>query len=96
MATARLFPTELISDKGRDWYARLRPEVEPAHQGAYIAIEVETGDFAVAGSSGDAMRELYRRHPGASFYIRRVGDIAEPELASRLFAGGIATAPERK
>lgn len=74
--------------------ARLKELLEPKDDGQFVAIHVDTEDYAVAPSSGRAMRALLQRHPvDGRMVIRKIGP--EPEygllsrmIASELLAGG--------
>ena len=68
-------PTAEIARLGKEIYERdIRPKVEDGHHGEYVAIDVETGDWAVAGSDGEALERLRARRPGAvDVLMERVG-----------------------
>lgn len=66
--------------------AHLRAILEPAHDKEFVAIHPDTGDYAVARWSGDAMRALRARHPEGSMWIRKIGSEPEYGLAARLLA----------
>ena len=51
----------------------IRPKVEAAHFGEVIAIDVDSGDYAVAGTARSAARGLRERRPDASVWLMRVG-----------------------
>jgi hypothetical protein len=63
-----------VATRGLEIYDRdLRPLLEPAHNGAQIAIHVEDGDYALGESMADAIQELAKRHPDAVFCLLEVG-----------------------
>ena len=75
---------EEIGHLGDEMYERnIRPKVEAAHFGEVIAIDVDSGDYAVADTARSAARGLRERHPDASVWLMRVG---YPTL--RCFGGG--------
>jgi hypothetical protein len=78
-----------LSKRGLELYdSKLRDILEPAQNNRYVAIHVPTGDFAVADSSGDAMREILKRHaPDGQLVIRRIGPEPDYGMAARVFAG---------
>ncbi len=85
-------PTDELSDLARRGLAiydeQLRPLLEPKHNNQYVAIHVPTADFAVARSSGDAMRDVLRRHaPDGQLVVRKVGPEPDYGLAARVLAG---------
>lgn len=60
---------------GREIYERdIRPRVEADHVGEYVAIDVETGDWTIAGSESGVVDRLRAQHPGAvDVLVERVG-----------------------
>lgn len=79
---------EAFSQHGLAFYnEKLRSRLEPEHNNEYVAIHVDSGDYALGASSGDAMRAMRQRQATGRLVILHIG--AEPEwgLASRLFAG---------
>ena len=73
MATRR--PAEEIARLGDRIYERdIRREVEDAHDGEFVAIDVESGSWALAGSELDAAQRLQERQPDAiNVWLLRVG-----------------------
>lgn len=67
--------------------AKLKPLLEPRDDGKFVAIHVDTEDYAVASSSGQAMRVLLRRHPvDGRMIIRKIGPELEYGLLARMIA----------
>lgn len=66
---------EEIARLGDRIYERdIRPQVEDAHDGDYVAIDVESGRWALAGSELDAAGQLRQRQPDAvNVWLLRVG-----------------------
>lgn len=53
-----------LSERGLSIYENnLKPMLEPLHSNEFISIHVETEDYALGTSSGDALRAIRRRHP---------------------------------
>jgi hypothetical protein len=50
----------------------------------FIAIEVESGDYEVDADESLAIDRLHARHPGAVFWIRRVGSHVAHSFGPRL------------
>ncbi len=73
MVTRR--PAEEIDRLGDTIYQRdIRSEVEDAHDGDFVAIDVESGCWALAGSELDAAERLRERQPNAiNVWPLRVG-----------------------
>jgi len=65
----------------------LRAKLEPNHNGEFVAIHPDTHDYAVASTSGDALRALYARHPEGGLMVRRIGSEPQHGLAARLLVG---------
>ncbi|MBM4036202.1 MAG: hypothetical protein FJ291_31085 [Planctomycetes bacterium] len=73
MPSVTLGPDELVR-RGQDYYERvLRAKLDPAHRGEFLAIEVESGDYALGKSTLDALDKAEAKHPDSVFYIMRVG-----------------------
>lgn len=59
-------PREEAARLGREIYERdFLPQVEAGHHGEYVAIDVETGDRAIADSESGAADRLRAQRPGA-------------------------------
>ena len=60
---------------GKEIYLRdILPQVETEHFGDYVAIDVETGDWAVADTTRLAVDRLLEQHPDAvDILCERVG-----------------------
>ncbi len=93
MAASQTFPLvsdealEELSERGQALYATLRAQIEPEHDRKFVAIHVDSGDYEIARSSGDAMRAMHKRRPAdGRLYIRKIGTEPEYGLAARLLA----------
>ena len=51
----------------------IRPLVEADYHGKFVAIDVDTGDYAIADSVLAAAERLPSRHPDADAWLVRVG-----------------------
>ena len=78
-----------ISERGAAIYAaQLKAAMEPQRNNQYIAIHIDSGDYAAAKTTAAATRELLRRHPAdGRIYLRKIGDEPEYELAGRILSG---------
>ena len=64
---------------------RLKKQLEPQHNDQYVAIHVDSGDYAVAKTTGAAARSLLKTHPpDGRIYLQKIGPIPEYALAARL------------
>lgn len=67
---------------------KLKPVLEPQEDGKFVAIHVDTEDYAVAPASGQATRALLRRHPiDGRVVVRKIGPEPEYGLLARMIAG---------
>jgi len=62
-----------FAEKAKDIYERIKPQLLPQYKGWMIAIEPESGDFAVGKTITEARIELQKRHPGKVFFFMRIG-----------------------
>ena len=64
---------------------RLKPLLEPSHNGQVVAIHPDSEDYLVAATSGDAMRAMYARHPEGQVLLHIIGTVsADSGLAARM------------
>ncbi len=61
----------------------IRQQVEADHHGEIVAIDVDSGDYAVAESVVAAWERLISRHPDGGFWFVRVGYPAVYHLGGR-------------
>lgn len=75
-----------LAAHGRAIYdGQLRTRLEPEHNGRFVAIHVDSGDYTVSHSSAQATRDLQKRRPlDGRFYVRKIGSEPEWGLAARL------------
>jgi len=73
--TAPTRPSEEIVRLGKEIYeGGIRQQVEADHHGEYVAIDVDTGDWAIADTTRGAAEQLRRQRPGAvDVLMERVG-----------------------
>ena len=76
-----------LSVVGQAVYETKKTVFEPAFNNQYVAIHVDTGDYAIAKSSAAATRFLHQRHLPGRAYTRKIGNEPEYGLAARLLAG---------
>jgi hypothetical protein len=66
-----------IAERGTQLYeTKIRPLVEDGNVGRYLAIDVETGDYAVADQRHDAVTKVREKNPNAQMWGLRIGHIA--------------------
>ncbi len=69
------YSADEIGRLGQDIYDRqIRPLVEPEHRGEVVAIDVESGDYALGEDPLQASKHLHQRRPDAQIWFMRVGE----------------------
>ena len=63
--------------------AKLKARLEPEHNNQFIAIEPDTEEYAVADSTGNAMRAMHKTHPTKPVLLMKIGPEPEYGLAAR-------------
>lgn len=86
-----------VAELGAEIYEEhIRPQFEESHRNQYVAIHVDSGDFAVDRTSSAAARELRKTHPvDGRVYLRKISDEPEYMLAARLFGAGVGAGLKR-
>ncbi len=81
-------PKESIVPRGQEIYERrVRPRLGPKDEGAFVVIDVQSGDYEVAADEEEAFARAEARHPDALFFFSRVGPGGEPAPAHRIGGG---------
>jgi hypothetical protein len=63
-----------IVDRGQALYdQQIRQKVEPEHNGKFLVLDIETGDYEMDVDSRVAFDRADSKRPGAPFYFLRVG-----------------------
>lgn len=62
---------------------RLRPLLEPAYRGKYVAIDVASGDYFVGDEILDAYQKASQKHPDRTFVFKHIGYLATRFIGSR-------------
>lgn len=66
-----------VADRGIELYeTKIRPLVEEGNLGRLLAIDVESGDYAVADQRFDAVKPLRDKNPDAQIWLLRIGHVA--------------------
>lgn len=87
---------EEIGQKGNILFGKLRDLVWKDNDGKFIAIHVDTGEYAVGSSSFEARQALRRgREPDGRIYTRKLSDEPEYGLAARILAGDMAASARK-
>jgi hypothetical protein len=73
MSATQLSASEIVARGTRIYETRLRPLLEPAHNGEYVVIDVETGEYEVDADHLMASDRAAAKRAGAPLYATRVG-----------------------
>jgi hypothetical protein len=66
--------TDEIARLGTDVYARVvKPQLLPEHDGKYVAVNVETGEFEIDADDYTAVMRLRAKCPNADVWLERAG-----------------------
>ena len=92
-------PAEVISDEEMErlstlaaaiYRDRLQAMLEPVHTGEWVAIHLDSGDYALGPSSPDALRVLRKQQPQGFVVTRLVGPEREDPTLYRMLASQLA------
>ena len=68
------YTAEEVATRGEALYEqRIRPHVEPTHQGQFVVVDIETGDYEIDAEDVQALQRAKAKHPDGAFYIVRIG-----------------------
>ncbi len=68
------WPREEMARLGDEIYERdIRPQVEADNHGKVIAIDVDSGEYAIADTASAAAKRLREQRPDAHVWLMRVG-----------------------
>lgn len=85
-------PLDDTTQRGLTIYeTRLKALLEPAHNDEVVAIHLDSGEYAVADSSPEALRAIRRTHPVGSLFLCTIGPSSDYGLARRMSGLGMGT-----
>ena len=64
---------EEFAQRGDEIYAKIRSQVDPGNFGRIVAIDIETGEFALGDDTKFACEQLFARIPSAQIFCIRIG-----------------------
>ena len=65
---------EELARRGQAYYdEHLRETLEPEHDGEFLVLDVESGDYEMDADGMRAIQRARARHPERLFYVLRVG-----------------------
>ncbi len=84
------YSAQEVARRGRELYGwRIRPEVEPEHEGRFLVLDVESGEYALADEELEAFDRARAKAPEGVLYLIRVGKPAAHRIGG---VGGAAGA----
>lgn len=75
-----------LAHKARELYAKLRNELEPANNGKYIVIEVDSEKYFIGDTKDEAMAKARKEFPGIVLFVRRIGELEKVSHHSSSFS----------
>ena len=85
-----------FGERGRVLYdEKIKPLVEPEQNGKHIAVHLDTGDYALAANSPDALRVLRQRRPDGIVMTTIVGPDQMDQLAYRMMGMARSSAGQK-
>jgi hypothetical protein len=87
MAHPRYTRDEIV-ERGQALYdQQIREKVEPQHNGKFLVLDIETGDYEIDADSYAAYERVAARRPDAPFYLLRVGYPTAVTLGAKVGPG---------
>ena len=78
------YSAEETARRGDELYERsVRAQVEVGNQGKIVAIDIETGAYAVDDTARAAGNRLFAQHPDAELWFVRIGHRALHRIGGR-------------
>lgn len=79
------FSNDEIASRGQSLYEReIRANVEGQHDGRFLVLDIETGEYEIADLAVDAVRRMKARHADPALFIIRIGRPAAYRLGAHL------------
>jgi hypothetical protein len=87
MAHPRYTSNEIV-ERGQALYdQQIREKFEPQHNGKFLVLDIETGEYEIDGDSYAAYERAAARRPDAPFYLLRIGFPAAVTLGAQVGRG---------
>lgn len=78
------YTSDEVVERGEELYQRaLRDQLEHAHRGEFLVLDIETGDYEVDADEVAAVQRAVSRRPNGVRYIKRIGHAAAHRLGGR-------------
>lgn len=79
------YTAQEVARRGREIYERrLRSQVEPEHEGRFLVVDVESGEYALADDELEAFDRALEKKPDGVLYLLRVGHPAAHRIGAGL------------
>jgi ferredoxin len=79
-----VYSREEVAARGRAIYEeQIRSRVEPEHEGEFVVIDVDTGEYEIGKDDVALMKRAAERHPVHSLYGMRVGHRTMGRIGAR-------------
>ena len=86
MPHARYTNDEIVR-LGQELYEReIRARVEPEHDGQFLVLDIETGEYEIGATAIEAIRRAKAKRDDPPLYILRIGQAAAYKLGARFLA----------
>jgi len=73
-----------VVERGEEIYQReLKARLEPEHDGAFLILDIDTGDYEIDRDEVAAMQRAMARRPEGVRYIKRIGHSAAHRIGGR-------------
>jgi hypothetical protein len=80
METASPSPEE-VTRRGREIYERdIRPRVEPEHLGKFLVLDIDSGNYYIAATHVEALKQALAVEPHDALFGMRIGHRAAYRL----------------
>lgn len=90
-ANKALYSSEEFSRRGQAIYDRdVRPALRPEDEDKFVAIDIESGGYAIDRDDYAATEHLLTQYPHAQIWLTRVGQRAAYRIGGR-FPPGVAS-----
>ena len=80
---------EELSRRGKEIFGRvIQQTLRPEDRGKYVAIDIESEDYAIDKDDYTATARLLQQRPDAQMWLMQVGEIAAYRIGARSSAKG--------
>ena len=72
-----------FAERGQALYEKIQQQLTPQMRGSFVAIDIESGGFAVDEDDYEATELLLAQYPDAQIWLERVGESTAYRLGGR-------------